>query len=103
MKDRYCATCGRQLALPETPTPDPLEPPTAPLPAVGAGFTWHPFARHERPAPVALVVAIAAVLVVAFAGVAAAVILAVSKNDGVSPSLSAGGAQTTVTVISHGP
>ncbi len=53
--------------------------------------------------PVGLIVGIAAVLVIAFAGVAVAIILAVSNGDGVSPTAASGGAQTTVTVITRGP
>jgi hypothetical protein len=64
---------------------------------------WRPIHAPERSAPVALIVGIAAVLVVAFAGAAVAIILAVSNGDGASPGIASSPGQTTVTVISHGP
>jgi hypothetical protein len=63
-------------------------------------FTGAPIA--ERRTPTALIASLAALLVVAFAGVAVAVIIAVSNSDQL-PQPSAAGARTTITVISHGP
>lgn len=80
---------------PAQPGPQP-RPPAAPAPQV-----FYPPAipvAHERPTSPALLVTIATFLVLAFAGAAVAIVLAVTSSDSATPAPSG---QTTITVITH--
>lgn len=77
-----------------------ISPPASPGVPVDPATGWYP-ARSERTTPAALLAAIGALLVVAFAGAAVAVILAVSRGDSVATTSGKTGA-TTITVITHG-
>ena len=76
---------GPQLQPPGAPAPQVFYPPAIPV-------------AHERPTSPALLVTIATFLVLAFAGAAVAIVLAVTSSDSATPASSG---QTTITVITH--
>lgn len=89
---------SRAQRPPQAPTQPPRPQPTA---AVQSGSVWpapsavpFPVLASKRSHPPALLATLAVLIVVAFAGVASAIILAFTASDNAQP----GGATTTTTV-----